>query len=260
MLRPTTVLTDADNTLWDTDFIFQKAQLGLLEAVENLTGERLVNADRLEFTRRYDQVIASKHHAHLRYPPQLLVTALAAGLASIPAEEVAADVIAGRSTPLAPRQEDLDRLVSQYSEALRAAAPLLPTVRDGLELARSLGMSLQVLTEGTIDRQRKLIEFHDLSDYFDGVLQITKSEEQFMRVRKIHQGADLFVIGDQEDRDIRPAISVGCVAILIPSRFRPLWNSTDRASLASFVASTFLEAMRWIESNSGGMGRGGNAP
>jgi putative hydrolase of the HAD superfamily len=241
------VLSDADNTLWDTDLVFRKAQLWLLERVEKATGRVAVNDDRLEFVRQFDQAIATKHHAHLRYPPQILVAALAAGLASIPPEAAAEYAIAGRRSALAPPAETTNRLVNLYLADLKERAPLLPTVKDGLKLAKSLGISIHVLTEGTIDRQRELIEHHQIGEYIAGVVQIAKSAEQFLRVRKRYVNNDLIVIGDQEDRDIEPAVSAGCYAILVPGRFKPKWNATGKHSHASFVAANFIEAIGWIE-------------
>src|SRR5438874_137351 len=69
------ILADADNTLWDTDAVFAEAQIKLLSVVEQLTGLSCRNSQRLRYVRSYDQALASRHHLHLRYPPQMLVTA-----------------------------------------------------------------------------------------------------------------------------------------------------------------------------------------
>ena len=71
--RELVIVTDADNTLWDTDAVFRDAQLLLLSRVESAVGAPCPEADRLLFVRRYDQALAQNHHLHLRYPPQLLV-------------------------------------------------------------------------------------------------------------------------------------------------------------------------------------------
>ena len=71
------LLADADNTLWDTDSVFAEAQLVLLDETERVTRTRCATDDRLAFVRAYDQALASRHHLHLKYPPQMLVAALA---------------------------------------------------------------------------------------------------------------------------------------------------------------------------------------
>src|SRR5690606_10201566 len=74
---PATVFVDADNTLWDTDGVFAAAQLGLLAQVEATTHTTLNVAGRLAYVRAIDQEIAERHHAGLRYPLKLLISATA---------------------------------------------------------------------------------------------------------------------------------------------------------------------------------------
>src|SRR5688572_22419936 len=90
------ILADADNTLWDTNAVFRDAQLQLLVRIEAEVGSLCPSEDRLGFVRVYDQALAQRHHLHLRYPPQLLVRSIEAGMAGVPIEQAAKDVIAGR--------------------------------------------------------------------------------------------------------------------------------------------------------------------
>jgi|SRR5581483_8465615 len=78
---PITVLfLDADNTLWDTDGVYEEAQLVLLRRLEEHLNVRLHDLDRLGFVRSIDQALALRHHKGLRYPPRFLVKALALAL------------------------------------------------------------------------------------------------------------------------------------------------------------------------------------
>ena len=61
----------------------------LLDSVENVISKKAVTNDRLAFVRELDQFIAEKHHARLRYPPRLLIKAVALAIAGT-APQVAA--------------------------------------------------------------------------------------------------------------------------------------------------------------------------
>ncbi len=240
------VLVDADNTLWDTDRVFSTAQLQLLAGVEVVTGKRFVGTNRLEFVREYDQAIASLHHLHLRYPPSMLIRALVAGLSSMAAVEVAESIIRGRNLPYQISPHEVNSIASEFSLALGKLPELLQGVRDGLQLAKDQGLVTYILTEGSADKQRKLVDFHGLGQLVHGVSEVTKNESQFSRLKKRFSPANVYVVGDQEDRDIIPANEARCITILIPSRFRPRWQDRESEGTANFVAPNFLEGISWI--------------
>ena len=58
--KPTVVLVDADNTLWDTDAVFREAQLLVLSLVEAQTQSTCKAPDRLAFIRAYDPGFGAK--------------------------------------------------------------------------------------------------------------------------------------------------------------------------------------------------------
>jgi putative hydrolase of the HAD superfamily len=238
------VVADADNTLWDTDAVFQNAQLLLLVRVESAVGRTCTEVDRLAFIRRYDQALAQAHHLHLRYPPQLLVRATEAGLAGI-SEHVAAENVIARDPATGSGLLDharIDSIVSAYLLALAQIPDLLPGVSEGLCLARDAGMELYVMTEGRIEKQRHFLEVHRLQQFFDGVWEMTKEHAQFARVRTRFKDRRVMVIGDQPDRDTVPAKAAGCTGILVPSRFKPSWHATGEPD---YVAKDFLDAVHW---------------
>lgn len=249
MTNQTVVFTDADNTLWDTDSVFANAQACILSVVEDKIGARREVLDRVGFVRRYDQALATVHHLHLRYPPILLAFALAAGLRGVAPEEAAKSALAGdnRAHPLSIEAAQI--AVRAYEFALVAPPRLLPGVLEGLNHAKAIGLRINVLTEGRIDKQRKLIAHHGLGEALGDVLEITKNARQFERLRQRFSPATIVVIGDQPDRDIEPAVEAGCVAVFVPSHFKPAWNISERGKSASFVASDFASAINWTQEN-----------
>ncbi|TCK97115.1 HAD family hydrolase [Paraburkholderia sp. BL9I2N2] len=245
MIMPV-VLCDADNTLWDTDAVFADAQRALLENIESMIGAQCDRPDRLDFVRQYDQALALIHHLHLRYPPHLLVLALTEGLNGKSPETAAIQIVSGISQAGPISLEAAEELGSLFQERLKVIPRLLPGVRDGLRLALQKDVPIYMLTEGRIDKQKRIIESHKLSENFRAVLEMTKSLQQYERLRSRFLPAEVVVLGDQLDRDIDPARAAGCTTVYVPGRFTPSWNLSKGSQHASYQAENFEDAMIWI--------------
>jgi putative hydrolase of the HAD superfamily len=243
------ILTDADNTLWDTDSIFANAQIELLSVVEAATANRCLEDDKLAFVRRYDQAIAALHHAHLKYPPSMLVSALVLGIKGLDSTKAAELVIRGRVPISTLEQSVADLAVEKYLAMLGKIPELLPTVNEGIMTAREAGITVYVLTEGKIEKQKKFLSHHLLDGFVAGVFEVVKNQTQFERLRQRFAPAEVIVIGDQPDRDVVPARGAGCVGVLVPGRFRPNWHNAEQWKDANYIASTFKEAIDWIVNN-----------
>jgi putative hydrolase of the HAD superfamily len=242
----TVVLVDADNTLWDTDAVFREAQLLVLDRVEVAARKTSAAIDRLEFIRSYDQALAQKHHLHLRYPAQLLVRGVEAGLAGVTPDVAARDAISGRTLAGSLLdQAGVDAIVADYVQALARTPGLLDGVAEGVRAAKDAGLRLFVMTEGRIEKQKRILELHGLLDLFEGVWEMTKERSQFDRVVSRFAGSRVVVVGDQPDRDIVPAKAAGCSTVLVPSRFRPSWQSASDQGVADYLATSFLDAAKW---------------
>lgn len=245
-MRHPIVLSDADNTLWDTDVVFANAQTDLLEVIETATKKSCMERDRLGFVRRYDQALAAIHHAHLKYPPMLLVRALALALDGTDENTAADFVLKGKGPPSILDQAAVDSAVHHYLEILSDIPPLLPTVMEGLVTLSARGIPVYILTEGKVEKQRIILLHHSLGAYVAGVFEVAKKKTQFERLQQRFTPHETVVIGDQPDRDIVPAKNAGCTAVLVPSRFRPHWHDPNQLNDADFVATTFKEAVEWI--------------
>ncbi|MGH6648910.1 HAD family hydrolase [Aquabacterium sp.] len=244
--KPTIVLVDADNTLWDTDAVFRDAQLLLLSLIEAQTQIACKAPDRLAFIRAYDQALAQKHHLHLRYPPQLLVRSVEAGLTGRGPEAASHQAIAGQlSLSVLVSQFAVDRIVAEYLQALSSTPRLLQGVAVGVRAAKAAGLRLFVMTEGRVEKQKALLELYELTGSFEGVWEMTKERSQFDRVVTRFAESQVVVIGDQPDRDIVPAKAAGCSTVLIPSRFKPTWQRDSDHETADHLATDFLDAVTW---------------
>lgn len=236
------IYTDADNTLWDTDALFAEAQLALLKAAEELSGIQCAASDRLEFVREFDQAIASRHHARLRYPPALLVRALREGLSGYGPEPAAQRVLAQGAVVSELETAPL----AIYAQMLSRMPPILIGVREGLGLAHEQGVPVYVITEGPIEKLRERLQALELGSLVAGMLSAVKTTELYARMKQRAAPNRAFMIGDQPDRDIRLAHEAGLQAVLVQSRFRPRWVQSADSSFADAIAEDFLQAVKWI--------------
>lgn len=240
------ILSDADNTLWNTDVVFANAQTGLLKVVETATKKICMEGDRLAFVRRYDQALAAIHHAHLKYPPMLLVRTLVLALDGSDANTAADSVLKGKALPSILDQAAVDVAVQQYLAILSDIPPLLPTVMEGLVTLSAAGIPVYILTEGKVEKQKIILAHHSLKAHVAGIFEVAKNQAQFERLQQRFTPDEVVVIGDQPDRDIVPAKNAGCTAVLVPSRFRPYWHDSEQLNEADFIAPTFKEAVEWV--------------
>jgi putative hydrolase of the HAD superfamily len=239
-------LTDADNTLWDTDAIYRAAHSSLLEELAVKLG---IDAptDGVAYVRQFDESLALAHPLGLRYPVELLVRAVAVGLQG--AEVSEASIIALR--------EGSGKHVSEIVEALlankfRAVLKSLPAVRDGVRqgLARlsALNVPFYVLSEGGKDRVSGTLARLDLPSP-NGVIEIKKtSKDSFSMIRtQLAPLVPLVMVGDQLDRDIAPAREAGIRTVLFPGTFEPSWIGRIDRNLADLVVKSFDDAVTYFE-------------
>jgi putative hydrolase of the HAD superfamily len=236
------IYTDADNTLWDTNSVFAEAQLEMLSSAELIAGRAAQREGRLEYLRSYDQAIAKRHHSKLRYPPALLIRALALGLQGVPADAAATKVIATGAIPDATEAS----AVSRYQTILARTPSLLPGVLDGLQDAASHDTPVYIVTEGSVDSARIRAKDLAIESFISGFLSAVKSPELFFRLKERAAPRQAVMIGDQPDRDIRDAHSAGLATVLIRSRFRPDWHSEHDAAVADVIVDRFDSAITWI--------------
>jgi putative hydrolase of the HAD superfamily len=238
----TCIYTDADNTLWDTDAVFREAQLGLLGEVETQCERTTRRSDRLEFVREYDQAIAARHHARLRYPPALLMRALRAGISGTSPDDAAVRVVAEGSVSTPAEQAALE----SYAKTLRSLPPILPTVREGLQRAQAADVPVYVVTEGPLDLARQRLASLQLDALTAGTLSAAKSRELYARLIQRSYPRRATMVGDQFDRDIQMARAAGMQTVLVQSRFRPAWTQDVSPEAADAIVDTFLQGIEWI--------------
>lgn len=242
-LVPVGVISDADNTLWDTDRLYAESQLWLLTEVESQANHLCTAPDRLAFIRRVDQLIAKNHHHGLKYPSALLVTALRHVLAGTPPKKAASDAL------YIGLHSEQDALIAQeFDDRLKRIPALRVGVKEALRRLSSMGIPILIATEGSIERCRQRLKHWGLSTSVKHVLSAPKSAEFFTRAAKLLKlpTSQCFVIGDQLDRDILYATSAGCKTVYFPGGFRPAWSPKMEDVRPHYVIDTFAQLVSII--------------
>jgi putative hydrolase of the HAD superfamily len=234
------LFTDADNTLWDTNAVYAEAQTWLLDQVETALATESKADDRLAFVRQIDQLLAARHHDGLRYPPKLLVNALALALSGVSDERA---VRRAWTEPDSGLPSALgDELQEEFGTRLRRPPRLRAGVADGLRRLRPLGVSVFVLTEGAVDRIRRTLAELDIEAFVDRVLEGKKDAALYRRVLKLMgEPPAAFMIGDQLDRDIAPAKAAGLTTFYFPGGFSPAWTPREVETAPTFKVRSFTE-------------------
>jgi putative hydrolase of the HAD superfamily len=239
---PPVVFVDADNTLWDTDGVFAKAQLRLLDAVESASSTT-APTDRLDFVRRIDQALAERHHLGLRYPPRLLALALAWALAGDDPEAAAKAVWKEAGAPGLLSNEQTSAVEAQFFTDAQAQPAVFPGVEAGLQRLHASGALILVLTEGDRRRVLRTASEHGIVGLFDRVIESPKTARLFERVLRLTgRPQRAFMIGDQLQRDIAPAKAAGLTTIYVPGRFRPRWEPNEEVVGPSHRVERFDQA------------------
>lgn len=220
------LITDADNTLWDTNRVFADAQLMLLESVERHLGLRSHDSDRLAFVRRHDQRLAAKDHRGLKYPPAFLVQSLWTELGG------------GTGAP----DDVLATIVADYFSNLSKHAELRPGVKATLATLHKRGVEIIVVSEGNRDRVVGTLGAHGLDVYIARTITGEKSVDMYRRLLKLAgDPGKAICVGDQLDRDIAFAKAAGFKAVYFPGGFTPEWTDQRLLIHADAVITDFSE-------------------
>lgn len=212
------LFTDADNTLWDTDAVYARAQLALLGSFRRQLEIPPAETDDLglSFLRRVDQFIAARHPEGLRFPPELLGAALhrvlrGEALDGLDMQALARDDVSPFSS-----------FIDEYRSDLTERPALRPGVSEGLSAVAQSGIATTVVTEGGRERCMALLDLHGLSPYVQNCLSFKKNADAYRSLsRKFGLG---LMVGDQIDRDILYSAQAGFQTCYFPGGFAPSWT------------------------------------
>ncbi|MFJ4543047.1 hypothetical protein ACIP1X_05510 [Pseudomonas sp. NPDC088885] len=237
-------VTDADNTLWDTNAIFERAHLGLLASVEDLLGIACGSPDRLKYIRDVDQMIASMHAKGLRYPVELLIAGVECRLRGGSVTHSVDSVLKGEIATVARYSNAIEK----FTETISLTPDLRMGVLEGVAQLAEYGATIVVATEGAKSRIDSCLRIHRLSEFVSACVEGAKTSELYCRISESVDCDSQWVIGDQLDRDVLPAISAGFNAAYFPGGFLPSWHVPSNISSATVVVNDYFEAVKFAMS------------
>jgi putative hydrolase of the HAD superfamily len=215
---PVLWVTDADNTLWDTDAVYRSAQLALLADVERALGVTVKDTDRLRYVREADQALAAADHRGFRYPVSALVCALAERLGG----NSLRDAVRAAVKCASPRSRTNEAVAEDYLARLADKPVLRRGVANGLATLMRMRAEVVVVTEGSKCRVEATLRHYGLDGAVRSVVQADKAGGIFERLALTARAdSAMWAIGDQLQREVAPAVRAGFNAIHFPGGFVP---------------------------------------
>src|SRR3546814_1138058 len=95
------------------------------------------------------------------------------------------------------------------------------------------------------DRVRRTARAHQLEGLFDRIIEAPKIPRIYQRaLRLVGDASTAFMVGDQLQRDIRPAKEAGLRTIYFPGGFRPHWELKEQSVRSEEHTSELQSLMR----------------
>lgn len=257
---------DGDNTLWDTNSVFEDAQRWLITSLHRARPSDSTTLS-FELLRQVDDLLIL-HKGRQEYDFQLLVLALISLRKGTTVAEAASTAM--KEIQESPNSVDA-KLAAKISRAfylrLQTIPPLLPSVGRSLEELSRLKtcnrgrLALILFSEGNEVRIRAILESHfsgkTMFDVFHIVERKTKhalldAQVRGSRVLESESGfsktkTQLIVVGDSIASDIVPGNSIGAITIYIPGGYKGAEASTDEREHPRIVLKAFRELPELIE-------------
>ncbi|TIX44736.1 MAG: HAD family hydrolase [Mesorhizobium sp.] len=127
-----------------------------------------------------------------------------------------------------------------------AAVQRLPDLRDGvaegIHALHTAGCLITVVTEGSREKAARTARSHGIGHYIDRIIEAPKHLGLYKRVQLLPGvSSPGYMIGDQLERDIRPAKEAGLITIYYPGGFKPRWEADPQLVQPDFTVSSFAE-------------------
>ncbi len=249
---------DADNTLWDTNAVFRRAQLDLVRVFVK-AGYISDEESQLEILRALDRELSSQL-GRFEYDFGLLSAAMAHhcfGASTI--EEAVGRALQRRGENL---DSDLSALIEEgyhtFEEGLRRIPPLYPDTASVLSSIRAshstdIHIAILLFSEGNAARLERILQAHEIRDrsVFDEIIISDKSEESFQAAKLIglqqlpERPSDtekhFVMIGDSLQRDIKFGNQAGFVTVYKPTIFLGEETPREQDEQPDFVIRSLSE-------------------
>jgi putative hydrolase of the HAD superfamily len=193
----TTLIIDADDTLWENNVHFESATEEFLDLVEERGGSR--EAAKVLLPRIERRNIPAHGYGSRGFTRSLMETL---------------EEITGKPTS----SEDRERILALGDRVRRMPIQYLPGVTETLAVLKEYHR-LILFTKGDREEQREKVERSGAMAYFHHMeITVEKGPEDYRRLLDAH-GLDLdesWMVGNSPRSDINPALEVGLGAVFIP--------------------------------------------
>lgn len=261
------LVVDGDNTLWDTNSVFEAGQRWLLESLHTARPEGSTTLS-FELLRRVDDLLILRA-GQQEYNFQLLVLALIFVQKSMTeTEAVSAAMMELREHPDSRYAKLAANISQDFRLKLQEIPPLLPSVGRSLEVLSRLrtcyrgGLALILLSEGDEPRIRSILKHHfgekTIFDAFHIVERKSKdalldAQDQGSKIIKSGSGysqiqTQLIVVGDSIVSDIVPGNLVGAITIYIAGGYRGAETPANERERPRMVLTNFSQLPELVES------------
>lgn len=260
------LVIDGDNTLWDTNSVFENAQRWLLESLRKARPS-ISTILSFEQLRQVDELLIL-HLGRQEYDFQLLVLALISLQKGIAETDVAHVAM----SELQENPDSMDaKLAAKMSLAfrlkLKEIPSLLPSVSRSFEELLQLKthykgqLALILLSEGDRTRITPILEFYfGKKRVFDAIHIVERKSEDTLheaqvrgsKVLEIESGcsqiqSQLVVVGDSITSDIALGNSVGAITIYIAGSYRGIEVPTSNRERPKIVLKSFCQLPKLVE-------------
>lgn len=259
------LLLDADNTIWDTNAVFAKAQDAGIDVLAK-HGFSLSDGG-LQRLREVDSHLINEMGTFEYDFGQLMEALILCVKGSDP--RAAAKSIADGTAALSEEETSVARSAADTLKATLSDTipPLLPGAKSllawlGTELARPTKRTASFLiSEGDERRLLKTLAHHGLDvigKYFDGVRIVRrKDKESFQEIAAegralLHDDdAQVISIGDSLRRDIEPATAIDAITIYKPAGFMGNESPAGPDDTPTHTVQSLAEALTLVKSMAG---------
>lgn len=254
------LIFDADNTIWDTNAVFESAQLALLNVLSNanlLKDPQL----HLKTLRTVDKELFTRL-GKFEYNFKLLATTLTYYyLYNLPLNDAIDCSVSQESSQIYESNQAKIIIENAYNaliESLEEIPELYPDTNlmfSSLDKLKSSNcLTTILLTEGNSSRISQILEVRDsVRNFFDEILIVNrKSKIEFERAKRIglnllsnkktkYEYQVLMSIGDSLKRDIKFGNQVGLTTVYKPSYFMGMEKPSEKDETPSFEISSLKE-------------------
>jgi putative hydrolase of the HAD superfamily len=222
---PVGVIFDGDDTLWETEQLYDGARSRARLVVED---SGLCGIEWEELERRIDVKNVSKY----RYSPERFPTSCVQAY-----EELC------RREALPPNQGIAARIREAACSVFWEDPPVVAGAKETLALLRAKGMRLALLTKGDRELQLRRIERTGLREFFDVIRIVPEKSSSVISETLAAMGVDksrAWVVGNSIRSDVLPAAEAGVRAIRIPSHVWEYERAMDRSSVKGMITAKRL--------------------